>query len=297
MATLLAAAGAIGACKANSGGAEAGAAGSGVAAASVSAAPAGSVVTLSGGIPLPADAIAHVLNPDGRAEYKGPTGAVEGVVRVKGSPPPDRPGRRPPLGCGEAHGMYEKLFRVGKGGALADAIVGVTDYDGFVPAREEATLVAIRGCAFDRRTIAMTYGQRVEVQNTDEREAYVPHLDGARMPALMVAIPRGDVVRMYPPRPGHYMLQDDMKHSWMEAEVFVFKFPTHDVTKADGSFRVEGVPVGKVKVSARHPVIDQTIDKQVEIKAGETAHVECEITYQPPAPAAEPARSAEPIIK
>lgn len=254
--------------------------------ASASAVPSSSVALLAGGLPIPAASIALVVNPDGAAPYAGPVGAVEGVVRVTGDAAPELPEQRVRFGCSEAMSMYRKLFRAAPDGALADTIVGATEYRGYVPAKSDAVEVKIKGCAFDRRAVTMTFGQRLEVRNLDERESYVPHLDGSRNPALMVAIPKGDAVRMYPARLGHFMLVDDMKHDWMETEVFVFRFATHAVTGVDGKYRIEGLPVGPLKVSARHPAIVKTIDKQIEIKAGETARVDFEIAYVAPAASA-----------
>ena len=85
------------------------------------------------------------------------TPKVRGRVTVVGDPPPVLPGTLPPTArCGnEARETYEKLFRVGRGGELADAFVGVTDYKAFVPATGPVVPLTIRGCAFDRRTVAL----------------------------------------------------------------------------------------------------------------------------------------------
>ncbi|MCS6901373.1 MAG: hypothetical protein RMJ98_17115, partial [Myxococcales bacterium] len=233
----------------------------------VSAGASGSApMGIARGLPFSPEKVASVVNPGGLPIYRGPVGSVVGKVTVKGDPPPRRAGQRPPEAkCGkEAVEAHEYLFRVGPDGGLADAIVGVTGYDGFLPARGDAVEVKIRGCSFDQRTIVMTYGQRLDVHNLDPKETYLPHLEGARAPALMVAMPGGDPIRLYPPRPGSYMLLDDLKHPWMVAEVFVFKFPTATVTDATGAFKVEGVPVGEVQVGVRHPDIGQTLEKTVK---------------------------------
>jgi hypothetical protein len=265
--------------------------GSGAASAGAAASAPAGVAT---GLPFSPEKVASVVNPGGLPVYRGPVGSVVGKVTVKGESP-RRAGPRPPEAkCGkEAADAHDPLFRVGPGGGLADAIVGVTGYEGFLPARGDAVEVKIRGCTFDRRTVVMTYGQRLDVVNLDPREAYLPHLEGARAPALMVAMPGGDPIRLYPPRPGSYMLQDDMKHPWMIAEVFVFKFPTAAVTDREGGFKVEGVPVGEVQVGVRHPDIGQTLEKTVKVEEGKATEVSFEITYQPPTPA--PSSSAAPF--
>jgi hypothetical protein len=252
---------------------------------------------VAAGLPFSPEKVASVVNPGGLPVYKGPVGSVVGKVTVKGDPP-RRAGPRPAEAkCGkEAVEAHEYLFRVGPGGGLADAIVGVTGYEGFVPARGDAVEVKIRGCTFDQRTVVMTYGQRLDVVNLDPREAYLPHLEGARAPALMVAMPQGEPIRLYPPRPGSYMLLDDMKHPWMVAEVFVFKFPTATVTDRAGGFKVEGVPVGEVQVGVRHPDIGQTLEKSVKVEEGKATEVTFEITYQPPPPASSSSAAKFPPI-
>lgn len=264
------------------------------ASASASASAIGSVAAMSGGIPIAASAIASIVNPRGRAPYAGPVGTVVGVVRVTGPEPPERRNYKPPFGCGAALRTYEKIFRKGPGGELGDALVGVTEYEGYVPAKDEAVVLPIKGCAYDRRTVAMTFGQRLEIVNEDTKEPYLPHLEGSRNPALMVAVPHGEPVKIYPPAPVRYQLRDEMSHSWLEAPVFVLRYATHDVTRENGSFRIEGIPAGTVKVSAYHPVLDKAVNKTIDLKPGETATVDLELSYEgerADAPA-EPAASA-----
>jgi hypothetical protein len=109
-------------------------------------------------------------------------------------------------------------------------------------------------------------------------------------------MPRGDAVKLYPTDVGHYALADGMKRTWMYADVFVMRYPTHAVTGLDGRYRVEGVPVGKVKVSAYLPAIDRdlhpdvgvaesSVEREVEVKAGETTQADFVIAYKQPKPA------------
>jgi hypothetical protein len=174
-------------------------------------------------IPVPVSKLEETINRDHRPPYAGPVGAVEGTVRVAGDPAPAQ-NVDAAAGCGDAVAMYGKLFREGPGRTVADAMVAVTEYDGFVPAKSDVYPVAIRGCAYDRRTLALTYGQRIEVKNYDAKEPYLPDLVGANMPAKLLAIPRGEVVRLYPTEVGQYLLGESMGKAWMRADVFVVRF-------------------------------------------------------------------------
>jgi hypothetical protein len=221
---------------------------------------------------------------------------VEGVVHVSGDPAPKLPVEIP-FACGEAYATHGKVFREGNGRTLADVMVAVTEYDGFVPPSGDVVPVTIRGCAYDKRTIALTYGQRIEVQNADSAQSFLPTLLGADLPAKNVAIPRGDPVKLYPLRVGHYALADGLNRTWMYADVFVLRYATHTVTGLDGHYRIAGVPAGKVKVSAYLPAIDaalhpevgfekSSVEVEVEVKPGETARADFVMPYKAPKPAA-----------
>jgi hypothetical protein len=246
------------------------------------------------GLPVPASKVEAAVNPGHFVPYSGATGVVEGTVTVSGDAPP-KLGLPMPFACREASATYDKVFREGNGRTLADVMIAVTGYNGYVPAQGEVSAVKIHGCAFDRRTIVMTYGQHIEVSNTD-LVAFLPTLNGANMPAQLVAIPRGDAVKLYPMDVGHYALVDGLDKGWMYADVFVLRYATHAVTGLDGHFRIAGIPVGKVKVSAYLPLIDAqlhphrgiaqpSLDHDVEVKADKTTKVDFVIPFKAPKPA------------
>lgn len=229
-------------------------------------------------VPIPPEVVAKVVNPKGEAPYSGPTGTLKGRVRIKGDAPPDAELSFPVGKCGEAAATYGRLFRVGQDRVLADALVTVVGYTGFVPEKEEAEKVTVHGCAFSRRTLAATFGQRVEVANLDPIESYMPYLDGGTARAVMVAVPRGDAVRLYPPKPGHYMIRDQLPKPFLTADVFVLKYPTHDVTDMDGIYEIAGIPVGKVTVVAYLPALNDEVKQEIEIKPGENT-ADLELTF------------------
>ncbi|KYF63236.1 hypothetical protein BE15_24305 [Sorangium cellulosum] len=254
------------------------------ASATASAAPAaGSAAAAASAMQAPelsltSESVLAVMNPKRRAPYSGPTGTLRGRVTIKGDPPPDT-GLSFPVGkCGEAAATYGRLFRVGQQRALADALVTVVNYSGYVPEREEAEKVTIHGCAFSSRTVAMTFGQRLEVANLDPLESYMPNLEGAPFMAVLVAMPQGEAVKFHPPQPGYYHLVDKMPKPFLKSEVFVLKFATHDVTDLDGQFEIKNIPVGKVLTAALLPAIDQDVKKEIEIKEGDNK-LDFELTF------------------
>jgi hypothetical protein len=249
------------------------------------------------GLPGPTDKIVDAVNPKHEQPYSGPRGTLKGTVRIDGDPPVDT-GLKFPAHCKDSAATYSKLFRVGLDKTLADAMVAITGYAGFVPATDEALKITIHRCVPSRRTYALTFGQRVEISNLDEKDSYLPYLDGLPFRSVMVAIPTGAPIKLYPnvASPAHYMLRDQMD-SGLVADVFVLNYATHDVTGLDGQYEIKNVPVGKVRVNAFLPVIGKSDAKDVEIKEGDntldfTMHFDAEKDLPKAKPAASASTSA-----
>jgi hypothetical protein len=223
---------------------------------------------VASGLPLPPEKVSKVVNPQNQAEYRGPTGTVKGLVLATGDQAPETKQHVDKIkgACPEARAAYSRLFREGMMRSLADVLVAVTGYDGYVPEKRPKVVVAARGCAFSTRTVAMTFGQTLDVVSKDG-DAYVPTLIGSRMDAQLLALPGGAPSTLYPQQPGHYFLSDSIK-VFMLADVFVVKYPTHDVTSLDGRFEISGIPVGKARLSAMLPATRAVVEKDIEIKEG-----------------------------
>jgi hypothetical protein len=244
--------------------------------------PTDSVPTDSGpnwlGIPRPPDDVAKVVNPRAELPYQGKTGTVKGRVTIQGDPPPDVALPTIPAECGGAQDTYGKAFRVAADGALADALVAVTNYEGYVPAASRAKPVTVAGCAYDRRTYVAAYGQRLEIRNTDGKLSFMPYLDGAAYRAMMIALPGGAPVKAYPLEPGRFVLRDFQGRPFLQADVYVLKYATADTTGLDGRFEIRGVPVGKARIDALLPAIDKADGKELDVVEGENV-VDLVLTY------------------
>lgn len=232
------------------------------------------------GIPRTVEEVEKVINPLGEKPYAGKTGTLKGKITIKGDPPPDVK-LELPADCGAAAAVYGKAFRVGDGGALADALVTVTGYKGFVPVTEPAIKVNIKDCAYDQLAYSMTFGQRIEVKNLDPNMSYVPILDPAPFRSVNVAMPQGNAVRVYAFQPAiNYVLRDYMSRKFLTARVFTLKFATHDVTGVDGTYEIPRIPVGKVKMNAFLPALEgDGLQKEIEIKEGDNT-LDLELTYK-----------------
>jgi hypothetical protein len=229
------------------------------------------------------EAAARALNPEGLPVYSGPVGNVRGVVTVSGDDPPIVPevarelDQLPPGSCLRANEIVRKLYRQGLGRTLADVLVTVTEYQGFLPARGESVRVEAKGCAFDSRVLAVTFGQRLDVFNLDA-QPYMPRLMGGSSYALRVALPGGAPVPVFVPRPGRYALVDQTR-DYMRSDLFALSYPTFDVTGLDGKFEILHIPVGKVKVSAYSPALGKVVEQSVEVQAGVDRQLAFEIAF------------------
>jgi hypothetical protein len=155
----------------------------------------------------------------------------------------------------------------------------VTEFDAFVPPESPVQEVKLAGCAVPERTIALGFGQRLDVINADPKGSYTPFLDGGEYRAVMLATAYGDPVKLYPFRPAiNYVLRDFQGRNFLQADVLVLKYSTHDVTGLDGKYEIGRIPVGHVKVSAYLPALGKHVEKDLEIVEGDN-YFDLELTY------------------
>ncbi len=204
---------------------------------------------------IPAASVRAAVNPGNLPIYSGPTASIEGTVTVTGDPPKDIQ-RLDFARCPEGKAVYEKTFREGppnEGGArsLADALVVITGYSGYIVAERHAKKqIGIERCAFSARTVDLTLGQALEVKNHD-KDMHAPEITNHVMPALMVATPGGDPVTLLPDKPGFTQVIDKMGPVWLVADVYVLLHPLHATTDREGHYRIDGIPTEDAE---HHPI-------------------------------------------
>jgi hypothetical protein len=241
---------------------------------------------VASGLPGAAARVSQAVNPENKPAYSGPTGGVKGIVTMTGdqSPVASEHLARIKDACPEGREIYGHVFREGMMRSLADVLVAVTGYEGYVPEKAPKQVVAARGCAFSTRTLALTFGQTIEVVSKD-KETYVPNLLGSHMKAQLLALPGGAGSVVYPPDAGRYVLTDDIK-VFMVADVFVLKYATHDVTGLDGHYEIMGIPAGEVRINALLPATGAVVEKTIRINANEVLDVPLELSFDAKAYAA-----------
>lgn len=241
-------------------------------------------------IPVSSAVVMAGVNPSGLPPYDGPTGTVEGTIYVTGDPAP------PVMGvsfdaCPPSKDVYGKAFREGPAlpdgrRPLADAMVGITGYSKFyVPEANDSQLITIDTCAYSQRTVVLTLGQALLVRN-NTGDIYAPELENEPAPALMMAAPKSDPVKLYPSKIGRYRVVERTSHPWMEMDVYVIGHPLHAVTDTTGHYRIERVPVGKLSIGAIHPFILTSADggqsdvhKEIDVQAGVVAKMDLVIPF------------------
>jgi hypothetical protein len=195
--------------------------------------------------------------------------------------------------CPSALDAYGKLFRDGKtdkpGGprSLADAVVVAVGYTGFsMPEKGDAVHLAIQpDCSYGPRTVAITYGQRLEITNKTGL-LFGPYVDEVFALAVMVAPPHenGEPVKIYPTKAGHFLLKDQME-PFVQEDLYVFRHPLHAVTDLSGHYRIDGLPVGHLEIGASHPAFEGGASSPVDVVAGVVQTVDLTLTYKPAAKA------------
>lgn len=237
-----------------------------------------------------------VLDQYNLPPYSGPVGSVEGTVTIDGPPSPNVPLQGSGK-CPASIDFYGKAFRdaapsrPGGPRPLADAVVVVTGFEKlpgytgyFVPEKNDTVHLTIgTNCAYASRTIAITYGQHLEVSN-ETKLLFAPVIDEVSTPAVLVIPPAGagEAVKVFPQQAGYFAMTDRME-PFVREDLYVFRHPLHAVTDRSGHFRIDGVPVGSLLVSAYHPGARATGATQVQFLEGVVQKADIGMTYKPTA--------------
>lgn len=248
--------------------------------------------------PLDDKAIDAIVNPAGATEYTGPTGAVEGVVKVTGDAPRVRPMVALPKECEPAVANHAPEYRAGPKGELADALVGVIKTAAYVRPSRADKVVTIRGCSILPTVIDLSLGQRLLVGN-DDGSPYTPTLP-TRSVITRLAIKAQSPVPLFLTSVGAFGM------TWLpgappgsdvpSATIFVLPNALHMTTDLDGKFRVANIPVGKARLVVSHIGMPE-FGVDIDVKAGEVVKVDVPMTYKNPAlaPAASGSASGRPF--
>jgi plastocyanin len=207
-------------------------------------------------------------------------GTVEGRVTLAG-PKPKAPAALDTSSdpaCGNVHLLDEAVLLGGKDGrGLANVVVRLR---GPRPEAPPTTPVRVeqRACSYRPRVQGAVLGQPLEVVNADPTLHNVHAYTGTKG-LFNVAQPPGSpaVSKPSPAAAGAVRLKCDV-HRWMVAYVVYGESPFFALTEKDGSFRLEGLPVGSWELEVWHESLGtQTLP--VEVKEG--ARLRVPVVYPP----------------
>jgi plastocyanin len=203
-------------------------------------------------------------------------GVIAGQVRVLGEVP-----RLPPYEVYKHKELWgvtapDERSLVGENGASANDVVYLKEVWAGKPIDVRKPVVLDnKNCAFVPHVLSATVGQTLEIYNSD------PFLHDAHArigPKTLFnrAIMHGKSARELLREPGLVQLNCNVRHTWMQAYLFVADHPYHVVTSVDGKFRIEGVPPGKYQLEVWHEMLGGG-EREIAVEAGKTTTLDIEL--------------------
>lgn len=200
--------------------------------------------------PSPEPSMAAGSKPAKAPVPLGATGTVKGTVTYAGEVPAAKQlDTALDPSCSEP--LTDEVV-LASGGKLANVMVRLKGELPEVPVPSEPAVMDQVGCAYRPRVLGAVSGQTLQVRNSDGTLHNVHSYAGARTlfnraqppgaRAMDTTFPSGtEVVR----------LKCDV-HPWMLGWVVVAQHPWFAVSGTDGSFTIEGAPVGTWEIEAWH---------------------------------------------
>lgn len=207
-------------------------------------------------------------------------GAVRGVVRFTGTPPPGRVlVMDAEEACQKLHEkpVEERLVITGENGALANAFVwvkaGLAEGQKFpVPAGAPSPAIEQKGCQFQPRLIAVRAGQPLTVKNADPVSHNI-HPQPKNNYDWNQQQPPGapDLKRKFARQEIMIPVKCNV-HAWMKAYIAVMEHPFHAITGADGAFTLPDMPPGQYVLGVWHETLGER-EMKVAVLPGAAAEV------------------------
>jgi plastocyanin len=222
--------------------------------------------------------LAYVYVPTPVVSAQRNSGAIEGRVIFTGTPPS-------PLVLTH-DGDSQPVLYVDRSGGLRYVVVYLPDAPNSSTRPPSAATVNQRRFIFEPQVLAVRAGQTVRFTNDDPANHNVRARDPHPANTFSINTASGavepSVHQFAPTAHGHAVELSCDIHPWMAAWVYVFEHDQFAVTSGDGSFRIEDVPPGRHRIAVRQPSGRLARDLTVDIRSGETTHLDVRFTAGDP---------------
>lgn len=201
-------------------------------------------------------------------------GAIRGVVRFDGAPPPRKPMDIDGVGGCKVHGDGQLTEDViVEGGGLVNVLVHVRDgHQAWIAPAAAETSVGLDqlGCVYRPHVLAMRVGQTLLVKNSDDLSHNVNIRSTRNDPKNPSQAPGSLPVEWKPTRREIAAPFECNVHAWMKSWVCVLDHPWFAVSGSAGAFEIPGVPAGEYVLEAWHEKYGRKAAKVV-VAAGASA--------------------------
>jgi plastocyanin len=229
--------------------------------------------------------------PFAKTSPAAPSNAVAetGSVQVKVVWEGDRPEALPALsisseaskGCcpeGVAMDSTNQSRMIDAAGGVANVVltIGVKDMPVKVPEGRKYVLDQ-KACRYEPHVQVVPMGATVEYLNSDA-VAHNVHVYATKNGDQNNSVAAGSRAEQKLEKAEVVTVKCDI-HPWMSSYIFVTDDPIYGLSGADGSAKLEGVPVGKYKISYwhEHDSIGKGKSDEVTVEAGKTTTVEIKV--------------------
>ena len=174
--------------------------------------------------------------------------------------------------CG-VYDLRDEQLVVAADGGIRDVIVYARKLPGD-GSKEDVVLLDNKDCRFAPHVVAVQPGQTLEVKNSDP-VAHNTQISFSSNSAFNEGLPPSSTKEIKLKKSERYPVSVSCSiHPWMRGYLVVQDTPYIAITKADGTFEIEGLPVGKeIEFQVSHPkskrIDEATVDgKSTKWKRG-----------------------------
>ncbi len=226
-----------------------------------------------------APATATGQEPTEAATKKDETGAIAGKIIWDGKRPKAKPDfiikEKESKGCIHSGGGVDPKDRsllIDAEGGVANVVlkIKVAGVKPVIP--EDPIVVDQKGCRFEPHVQIVPVGATLRFDNSDGTNHNI-HTYARKNQPKNKNVAGGDNFEQKLDKAEVIKITCDI-HTWMTAYIVVTDASFYAKSGADGSFKFEGLPPGKYKISTWHEQLGKGKTKEVMVAAGEVANLD-----------------------